>query len=364
LCFQFPNWSLQLPGYGYSGNDPHGFSRCDEITQFIVDYARFIDAPVRCGVNVTALERESRSGRFLISTDDSVIEASSVVIATGPFQRPLVPAMTLAFPPAILQLHASRYVEPGQLPDGAVFVVGSGSSGCQIAQELNEFGRTVYLSVGRHRRAPRRYRGHDLLWWAMRTGRFDVTVDRLPDGRTPPTIILTGIRGGSDMNVRTLSANGVVVLGRPTGISGSRLTLKDDAELQLAQADAAAREFTESVDAFVQKSGIDAPAAEPADEAHCTPWERIESEVSFDLNAAGVTTVIWCTGYRYEFDWVRLPIFDEQHQPVQNRGVTSCPGAYVVGLHWMHKYTSGTLFGVGEDAAYIAQRIASRSSRA
>src|SRR5215211_1129764 len=179
LYFQFPNWSLQLPGYSYKGDQPDAFAHHVEVTRFIENYALFIDAPLRCGADVLSLERDP-TGRFIISTRDAVIEASRVVMATGPFQQPSLPALSPSMPADICQLHASQYFNPEQLPTGAVLVVGAGSSGCQIAEELYRRGQTVYLSVSRHRRAPRRYRGRDLLWWLFAMGRFDTTIDSLP----------------------------------------------------------------------------------------------------------------------------------------------------------------------------------------
>jgi len=357
LCFQFPNWSLQLPGYEYKAGEPDAFAHHEEVTRFIEGYAGFIEAPVRCGADVVFVDRDSSSGRFVVATRDMTLEASHVVIATGPFQRPSLPALNPSLPTDLLQLHASQYFNPEQLPKGAVLVVGTGSSGCQIAEELYRHGRTVYLSVGRHRRAPRRYRGRDLLSWLFAMGRFDTAVDSLPGRRIPPPLLLTGVDGGHDVDLRRFAADGVGLLGRFVGGTDSALEFGEDLEKSLADADETDAEFRRSVDAHVRMTGIPASDPDSADQPPI-PITRTKPATTLNLKAAHVTSVIWCTGYKFDFDWVRLPVFDTHGAPSQQRGVTSCPGVYFLGLHWMHKFKSATLFGVGEDAAYIAEHLA------
>jgi putative flavoprotein involved in K+ transport len=358
LCFQFPNWGLELPGYAYKGDNPDGFAHHEEVTRFIEEYAHFIRAPVRCGADVTSLERDSTSGRYVIAMRDALIEASRVVIATGPYQRPSVPALSLSLAPGIVQLHASQYFNPQQLPTGAVLVVGAGSSGCQIAEELNHCGRTVYFSVSRHRRAPRRYRGRDLSWWLLEMGLFDATIDSLPGRKAPPPLALTGVHGGHDIDLREFAADGVRLLGTLQGIDDGNLAFGEDLEANLAHADESAAEFRRSVDEHVRASGILALESDGAGGPLPLPPARWKPADLLELKSAGVTSVIWCTGYKLDFDWVRLPVFGERGAPLQQRGVTSCPGAYFLGLNWMHKHKSSTLFGVGEDAAYIAKHMA------
>jgi putative flavoprotein involved in K+ transport len=358
LYFQFPNWALELPGYPYQGNDPNGFASHKEVTRFIDEYARFIDAPVRCGADVVVVERESTSARFVVATRDTKFEASRVVLATGPFQRPSLPAPSPMLPPGILQLHASQYFNPDQLPTGAVLIVGAGSSGCQIAEELYRCGRTVYLSVSRHRRAPRRYRGRDSLWWLLGMGLFDTAIDSLPGRKIPPPLVVTGVDGGHDINVRQFAAEGVVLLGKFFGVADGTLLFAEDLEENLAYADAAAAEFTRSVDHYAHALESQTVEANSLDSMSAVAPARLTSMPTLNLTSAGIRSVIWCTGYRFDFGWVRLPIFNEHGAPLQQRGVTSCPGAYFLGLHWMHTFKSGTFLGVGADAAYIAEHMA------
>jgi putative flavoprotein involved in K+ transport len=360
LCFQFPNWSMQLPGYAYAGDDPDGFAPRDAVSRFIEDYARFIEAPVRCGVEVTALEHEAASGRFLLRTAGTLIEACSVVIATGPYQRPVIPGASAGLPTDVFQVHACDYRNAAQLPPGAVLIVGAGSSGSQIAEELRLDGRTVYLSAGRHRIAPRRYRGRDLLWWFLEMGRMDITIDSVPDRKPLAPMLFTGVDGGHDMNMRRLAGDGIHVLGGFRGIDGGKLRFPDNLGAILDAADKSLEAFKLTADSHVLAAGLDLP--EDASQAHAAAGMPSfpAALTELDLRAENVRTVLWCTGYRGGFDWIKLPVLDEQGLPRQRRGVTDCPGAYFLGLNWMHKQKSSTLFGVGEDAAYLADMIAAR----
>jgi len=220
-------------------------------------------------------------------------------------------------------------------------------------------GRRVFLTVNRHRRVPRNYRGHDALWWSGKLGRFEVTIDSLPGRKPLPTILYTGVGGGHDMDVRRIGDDGAVLLGRFLDCSGTRLSFDASAPAHLAFADESCAEFTRAIDAFVHQTGMDAPdggaATRPMSHAAREPV------LELDLRSENVTSVIWSTGYGFDFDWVKLPILDDRGAPVQHRGVTSVSGAYFLGLHWMHKFKSGTLWGVGEDAHYLAEYM--RSSK-
>jgi putative flavoprotein involved in K+ transport len=359
LHFQVPNWGVRLPGFAYQGNHPDAFAHYSEITKFIEDYARFIDAPVRRGAEVVSLREEPDSDGFLIETNDTVITASRVVVATGPFQRPSVPACSTALPSHIFQVHASRYLSPDQLPDGAVLVVGSGGSGCQIAEELYQRGRTVYLCVSRHRRVPRRYRGRDLVWWSLATGRMDTRIDSFPGRKIPPPPVMTGVNGGHDIDVRRFAVDGVVVLGRLNGVAEGKLSLGDNAEEILAEADKAYMDFRSAADDYARTANIDAPEEEhmnPAPDA-----QPLRSVSMLDLKAANITSVVWATGYEFDFEWLKVSVLNERGAPEQERGVTDCANLYFLGLHWMHVYKSGFLFGVGDDAAYLADHITARA---
>lgn len=363
LHFQFPNAFLRLPGHAYRGPEPHAFAHCREILRYIEDYRQKISAPVAVGTDVHLLEIDDAAGRFRLATNKGDLIASQVILATGPFQRPLLPRCAEAMPPDILQLHASRYFNPQQLPPGPVLIVGSGSSGCQIAEELLQSGRDIYLSVGRHRRIPHRYRGRFMLEWLLEMGVFDLPASNLPHGRVPPPILLTGVNGGHGINLRRFAHDGMVLLGKLRGIENGAAHFGDDLELRLTEADESAKDFMRRVDEYTQRAGLPAGDSDP-DEfiAPGTP-ERLNSAAILDLRSVGIATVIWCTGYTFDFDWVQLPIFNSQGHPLQRRGITECRGAYFLGLHWMHTFASGTLFGIGDDADYLINCMSSDIAR-
>jgi putative flavoprotein involved in K+ transport len=359
LHFQSPNWTLRLPGFSYQGDKPDCFAHYREIAKFIEDYARHIEAPVRCGATVVSLEKDAASGNFLIRTEDGEFEAARVVVATGPFQRPAIPGLCASLPHDIFQVHASRYVRDDHLPPGAVLIVGSGGSGSQIAEELYQAGRTVYLCASRHNRMPRRYRGRDLLFWLFAMGRMDVRIDSFPGRKMPPTALMTGVDGGHDLNLRRFAADGVVICGRLRGITDTKLSFGDDAEQIVAGSDNAFLEFKRAADDYIGHANINAPAeADTGPNAFGPPLRPVPS---LDLRDRNINSVVWATGYRFEFEWLKLPVFDEMGAPIQERGITHCANLYFLGLHWMHTRKSGLLFGVGDDAAYLADYIDARA---
>lgn len=362
LHFQFPNWSMRLPGMVYTGAEPDQFSHHTNITRFIEDCARKISAPVRENSEVTALRRNAATEDYLIETQNGTIGARNVVIATGPFQRPFIPAFCNSVPSSILQIDAARYRSPDELPPGAVLVVGSGASGCQIADELYHSGRTVFLSVSRHRRVPRRYHGKDMFWWFEKLGRFDVTIDTFPNRKYPPSTVVTGVNGGYDVDIRRFAREGVQILGHVQGISGGNVTLASDANEILNGADRAYADFIAAADTLLVQSDLRS-SLEMDDKPSASEMARdIEIMQTLNLREANIGAVIWATGHRFDFGWVHLPLFDSLGAPIQNRGVTNCRGVYFLGLHWMHTFKSGLLSFVGEDAAYLADCMEANST--
>jgi putative flavoprotein involved in K+ transport len=356
LRFQLPNWALELPGKAYSGSDPDGFSHHPDVLRFVLDYAEEIRAPVRTGIEVTGLKQSEGKRSYTLDTTEGTIEAQTVVIATGPFQRPLIPSCSNEIPSSVYQTDATHYRNPDQLPPGSVLVAGSGNSGCQIADELQHSGRRVFLAISRHNRAPRRYRGKDLIWWYENLGRFDVNIDSFPGRRYPPTVIMTGIGGGHDLDARHLAAAGVTLVGRIRGVSGGKLALADDLTEILAASDKSHAGFIAAADTL---------AATPALRSGLKPKEEIappsplrpDEFLTLDLRKENIGTIIWATGHCFNFDWVKIPILDDKGTPVQQRGVTACPGVYFLGLHWMHTFRSAIFPFVGRDAAYLAEHL-------
>jgi putative flavoprotein involved in K+ transport len=354
-----PNWTLRLPGFMYAGDDPDGFMGKEEVVAQLETYARSFGAPVCEGVRVTAIERSPVDAGFLLRTQGASYKAPQVVLATGALQQPRVPDCTAQFPGSVVQVLAPDYRNPQQLPPGAVLVVGSGETGCQIAEELVRAGRRVYLCVGRSWWLPRRYRGQDIAFWFRSLGWFKRTVDDLPPGtRTGESNPqLTGGDGGHDINAYTLARQGVVLLGRLEGIGNGRLTLGDDLAVNLARGDEQARQFLQTIDAHIVAQGLEAPAeAWPAD-LRAPDMSVPESPGALDLARAGISTVIWATGYRPDLGWVGLPFLDGQGYPIQRRGVTTIPGLFILGLDWLYTAASGIFPGLGDDAAYLTEQV-------
>ncbi len=305
----------------------------------------------------TTLRQKPGSTHLTIETQASLLEAKNVVIATGPFHVPVDP---LPIGGTALHLHSSRYHNPEQLPPGAVLVIGSGNSGYQIAEELCWAGRRVYLSVSKHRRIPRRYRGKDYSWWYFTLGDADLTVDQQPSPQPSP--LISGVGGGHDADLHRLAADGVVLLGGVLGGRDGRLTVAPDLGKNLMGGVASLIEFTQRADEHAARNGLDLPLDGRA-EVRRNPKEVDDPVLTLDLPAANISTVIWANGFRYDFNWIDLPIFANRtppsgRVPVHKRGITGVPGVYFLGLPWLYKLKSAFLHGVGEDAEHLAEHIA------
>jgi putative flavoprotein involved in K+ transport len=354
-----PNWSLRLPGFAYAGDDPDGFMGKDEVVARLVAYAESFGAPVRERVHVTAIERGPADGYFLARTQDASYRASRVVLATGALQRPHVPVCAAELPASVAQVAAPDYRSPQLLPPGAVLVVGSGESGCQIAEELVRAGRMVFLAGGRSWWMPRRYRGQDIATWMRPLGWFTRTVDELPPGvragQSNPQ--LTGSDGGHDINAHTLAREGVKLLGRLQDIRDGKARFAADLAGNLAWGDEQARVWLRKVDDYIAQQGLEAPSEDWPDDLATRGSRSYEAPTELRLADAGISAVVWAMGYRPDLEWVGLPFLDEDGYPIQRRGVTAVPGLSILGLDWLHSAKSGLFAGIGEDAAYLAEHI-------
>lgn len=356
-----PNWTLRLPGYSYAGETPDDFMGKDEVVEQLVAYAASFGAPVREGVRVTTVQRDRTGTRFVVRTEDGTYHAAQVVIGTGALQRPFVPSLAAELPAAVAQYVPYTYRNPASLPPGAVLIVGSGQSGCQIAEDLHRAGRTVYLSVTRSWGMARRYRGKDAAFWARAVGWSQRKVADLPPGVRAglPNPQLTGTNGGHDLTLYTLAREGVVLLGRLRGIDDSgRAVFDADLAEKLAWGDAQARTFLRWIDEHVAEHGLDAPAEDfpdclvpPRDLAH----ETLES---LHLQDAGIRAVVWATGYRPDLGWVGLPFLDTDGYPIHRRGVTVVPGLFILGLDWLYTAHSSQFGGMSDDATHLASVMA------
>jgi putative flavoprotein involved in K+ transport len=355
-----PNFVTDLPGFPYDAGDPDGYMPRDEIAGRVAAYAGAIDAPVSLGTDVTRLAADPSSpGGFLVKTSRGPIRAREVVVATGAFHTPRIPATALD--PAIHQLHAHDYRNEAQLPPGGVLLVGSGQTGVQLAEELHAAGRPVTLSVGHCGRVPRRYRDRDIFWW-LRSLAIDgpelgaglPTVEQLPDPRAKFACNphLSGHGGGHDTNLRRFAADGMRLVGRFEGADGQRARFTPDLAANLAFADAFFDDrFRGLIETFIERAGLDLP---PDDGV---PFEHDVPEVTeLDLRAEGISTVLWTTGYAPDYGWLDLPVLNEFGVPRHQRGVSAVPGLTFIGLLWQHTQASANFVGVASDAAYLASR--------
>lgn len=347
-----PAWHDRFPGLAFEDCHPDAFVSKDRIAQYLVDYAAIIDAPIREGVEVLSAERIG--GGFLVTTSKGQIEARRIVAATGAFQHPVVPPI-LPETGGIEQLHSFHYKNPEQLPEGAVMVVGAGSSGAQIADELNRAGRKVFLSVGPHDRPPRRFRGRDFVWWLGVLGLWDMTAPE--PGTEHVTISVSGARGGQTMDFRRLAGEGVTLTGRTSGYEEGVLHFADDLQHNVAKGDANHTGVLDMADAYVARTGIDLPEDPEARETYPDPDCLTHPICSLDLAAEGVTSVIWATGFRQDFDWLKLDAFDEKGAPIHQRGSSVERDVYFLGLPWQSRRGSSFLWGVWHDAKHIADQI-------
>jgi putative flavoprotein involved in K+ transport len=354
FCLVTPNWQCQLPGFGYDGDDPDGFMPGAEVAGFLEKYASGFDPPLAEGVEVTRLRR---GDHFELETSAGPITADQVVVATGPYHQPAVPRMAERFPARIHQLHSSEYRNPGRLPAGDVLVVGTGQSGCQIAEDLLLAGRQVHLAVGSAPRAARRYRGRDTLAWLDEMGHYARGIDEFGDAdevRLRANHYMTGRDGGRDIDLRDFARRGMRLYGHLTGVEDGRPQFADDLAANLDHADAVADGIKDAIDRYIESTGISAPV-EPR---YVPVWHPTGRN---DPGAIG--TVIWSTGFHRDHRWIEVPIFDGRGYPTHERGVTSCPGLYFLGLPWQYTWGSGRFAGIARDAAYLADRISAPRKR-
>ncbi len=355
-----PNWTLQLPDYAYHGNNPNGFLTRAEMVQYLEDFTATFEPDIRFGSEVVAIEKNPAGSSFLVRTTDNLYEADHVIVATGAFQEPKIPGFHKNISKEITQLHSSEYRNPGELPEGAVLVVGSGQSGCQIAEELYQSGRKVYLCAGGAKRIPRTYRGRDSVAWLKEMGFFDTTVDKLPSPKDKfaANPFLTGKDGGHSLDLHQFAKDGVVLLGRLQDARGNHIHLAPTLKDSLTNIDNFVAEVKGNIDKFIEENNIQteaAPTQPPLNDGYAS--EIIEE---LDLHAEGIKTVIWATGYRFDYSLAKFPVLDEDGYPVQSRGVSEVPGLYFVGMNFLHKRISGLPWGIAADAEYIADHIVPR----
>ena len=356
-----PAWHDRFPNLEFPGLDPDAFASKDQVAAYFETYAERIAAPVRCGVEVLAVRRKDAEPGFRAETSAGPIEAAYVVAATGPFQQPVIPAI-VPERPGLVQLHSNAYRNPEQLPEGAVLVVGAGSSGVQIADELLRAGRHVFLSVGPHDRPPRRYRGRDFVWWLGVLGKWDAEAPAPGAGHV--TIAVSGAGGGRTVDFREHAARGMTLVGRTISCSEDLVRFAPDLSANIARGDANYLSLLDEADAYVARNGLDLPAEPQARNIGPDPVCMTQPLLELDLGRTGVTSIVWATGFDVDFGWLQVDAFDEHGRPKHRRGVSSEPGAYFLGLPWLSGRGSSFIWGVWHDAGHVADHIAIQRSYA
>ncbi len=354
-----PAWHDRFPGMTFDDIDPEAFAPKERVAQYFVQYADKIGAPIRCGVNVTSVRRHEGRAGFRVETSEGVIDATHVVAATGPFQKPTMPAIVPA-EAGIHQIHSSAYRNPDDLPEGAVLVVGAGSSGGQIADELLRSGRRTFLSVGPHDRPPRRYRGLDYCWWLGVMGKWDIQTPA--PGTEHVTISVSGANGGDTVDFRRLAARGMTLVGRTEAFRDGSLFFRNDLAANIAPGDAHYLSVLDEADAYAERNGLDLPEEPEARQFLPDPDCVTNPIESLNLKDQGITSIIWATGFAYDFGWLQVDAFDAAGKPNHQRGVSTEPGVYFLGLPWLSRRGSSFIWGVWHDARFIADHIMTQVS--
>ncbi len=355
-----PNWAFQIPGIEYRGSSPDGFMPRDEIVKSFDDLVERNNLPVKCNQRVISVAAGDEH-RFLVKTEDAEYYCNNVVIASGLFQKPKVPGLSSKISEDITQLTSGEYRSAAALPEGAVLVVGTGQSGCQIVEDLRLAERKVYLSTGGAGRAPRRYRGKDIFFWLASTGFMDRTVDMLPDPsfRFLANPHVSGAHGGATLNLHKFYRQGVTLLGHIADADDKTIQFAPDLKSNLQKSDKFEKDLLAMVDKYIEDNHLELP--EETIEIHMDGYSAPDI-TKLDLDSEGISTIIWACGYSFNFDYINFPVFDGYGYPIQEKCATAVPGLYFLGLPWLIKLRSGLVIGVGEDAKYLSERITTGES--
>lgn len=349
-----PAWHDRFPGMDFSC-DPDAFPEKESVADYFVAYAKKFSAPIRCGVEVKSVRKKSGGAGFQVETSAGEIEARYVVAATGAFQQPAIPPL-VPQDARILQMHSTAYRNPAQLPNGAVLVIGAGSSGAQIADELLRAGRRVFLSVGPHDRPPRRYRGRDFVWWLGVLGKWDAAAPA--PGTEHVTIAVSGAYGGKTVDFRNLAAQGMTLVGRAESYKDGVMRFAPDLADNIAKGDANYLSVLDEADAFISRNGLDLPEEPGARKIPPDPDCVTHPILALNLAETGINSIIWATGFTVDYSWLQVDAFDPKGKPKHQRGVSTEPGIYFLGLPWQSRRGSTFIWGVWHDAKYIADQIA------
>jgi putative flavoprotein involved in K+ transport len=357
-----PNWQTRLPGFTYDGGDPDGFMGRTDVVDLLERYARSFDAPVEAETTVTSVTRAGDG--FVVATDHGSWRAHNVVLATGACMAACVPAWADSLADDVVQVAPTRYRNPDRLPEGGVLVVGASATGLQLADEIHASGRPVTVSVGRHIRLPRTYRGRDIMRWLDDVGVLDERIDEVfsvEASRSQPSLQLVGRDDRASLDLGVLAGRGVRLVGRALGVDGGVVRLSDDLVDTVRAADDKLWRLLSRIDDHIAAERLDAMVDPPH---RPDPIRPPAAPTSIDLEADGIRTVVWATGFRRSYPWLEVPVTDERGEIRHEGGITPVPGLYVMGLPFMRRRKSTFLDGVGDDAAELAAHLAARSGAA
>ncbi|OEU92280.1 FAD-dependent oxidoreductase [Streptomyces abyssalis] len=353
-----PAWHDRFPNLEFRC-DPDAFPTKDEVAAYLTEYAEKIDAPIRSGVEVTSVTKNPGEPGFRAVTSEGTIDARYVVAATGPFQKPVIPPVVPGSAP-VHQIHSDAYRNARQLPEGGVLVIGAGSSGVQIADELRRSGREVHLAVGPHDRPPRSYRGRDFVWWLGVLNKWEAATP--PQGAEHVTIAVSGAHGGHTVDFRDLAEDGITLVGSAETYEDGKIRFAPDLGQNIAQGDANYLSLLREADAYVERNGLELPGEPEAHRLRPDPECVTNPLPGLDLAEAGVASIVWATGFTQDYSWLKVDAFDEKGRPRHRRGISSEPGVFFLGLPWQSRRGSSFIWGVWHDAGFLADHIMIRRS--
>ncbi|WP_237058546.1 MSMEG_0569 family flavin-dependent oxidoreductase [Loktanella sp. M215] len=357
FCLVTPNWQCKLPDWPYRGDDPTGFMLKDQIVEYVEGFCESFDAPLHEGVTVIRVEKVGAG--FEVDTDQGLWSCDHVIIASGGYDTPITPPFAHKLDPAITQIHSKSYRRPSDIPDGTCLVVGTGQSGVQMMEDLTIAGRDVRLAVGPAPRSPRWYRGRDATDWLHQLGYYETTIAQQPDPKTTEAKTnhyMSGRDGGHEIDLRRFALDGLQMYGSVADMDGTTIRFQPDLEANLDAADKSYVSIRQMIDAYIAREGIDAPVEPPFEKV----WRPGVEVTEIDAAGEGITSILWCIGFRPNYDWLQVDCLDPRGRPVHKRGICEVDGVYFLGLGWLHTWGSGRFLGVAEDAAYVARAIAGR----
>jgi putative flavoprotein involved in K+ transport len=357
-----PNWQSRLPGHRYDGDDPDGFMTMPEVVGFLSDYATTIEAPVETQTTVTAVR--TSDARYTVVTTQGEWRCRGIVLANGACGVPDVPAMVTELPTTVTSIAAADYRNPDQLEQGGVLVVGAAATGIQLADEIHRSGRPVTLAVGGHVRAPRTYRGMDIMWWLDTTGVLDERHDEVDDVtrvRGLPSFQLVGSPARTTLDLNALQNAGVRIVGKLAALRDGTALFSGSLRNQCTLADLKLGRLLDTIDEWATTNGLDGEV----DDADRPGPTRVDNDppLSLSLTSGEIKTVVWATGFRPDFSWLDVPVLDPKGWVQHNGGVTASPGLYVMGMPFLQRRKSTLIDGAADDARDLCEHLAAHLSR-